>query len=67
MVLHFDGNAWTIINSPVKGLAQQLNGVFALPGTTDVWVAGASSRNGTDPETGFLQIPLTLVLFAPGA
>ena len=67
MVLHFDGNAWTIINSPVKGLAQQLNGVFALPGSTDVWVAGASSRNGTDPETGFLQIPLTLVLFAPGA
>jgi hypothetical protein len=67
LVLHFDGSRWKIIKSPLAGVAQQLNGVFALPGSTDVWVAGASSRNGTDPETGLLQIPLTLLLFASGA
>jgi hypothetical protein len=67
LILHFDGSRWKIIKSPITGVAQQLNGVFALPGATDVWVAGASSRNGTDPETGFLQVPLTLLLFASGA
>jgi hypothetical protein len=67
MILHFDGNRWTIIKSPVKGVAQQLNGVFALPGTTNVWSAGSASRDGIDPETGFLEVPLTLLLFAPGA
>jgi hypothetical protein len=66
LILHFDGSAWTIINSPIKGVAQQLNGVFGLPGTTDVWTAGAASRNGTDPETGLLGVPLTLMLFASG-
>jgi len=67
LILHFDGKRWKIIRSPITGVAQQLNGVFALPGTTDVWVAGASSRNGIDPESGFLQVPLTLLLFASGA
>jgi hypothetical protein len=67
LILHFDGSRWTTINSPTQGVAQQLNGVFALPGTTEVWSAGAASRNGIDPETGFLQVPLTLVLFASGA
>jgi hypothetical protein len=67
LILHFDGNQWTIINSPGKGIAQQLNGVSALPGTTDVWTAGAASPNGTDPETGLLEVPLTLILFASGA
>jgi len=67
LILHFDGQRWKIIRSPITGVAQQLNGVFALPGTTDVWVAGASSRNGIDPESGFLQVPLTLLLFASGA
>jgi hypothetical protein len=67
LILHFDGSRWVTINSPTQGVAQQLNGVFALPGTTDVWSAGAASRNGIDPETGLLQVPLTLVLFASGA
>ena len=67
LILHFNGSSWSIIKSPVKGLAQQLNGAFALPDTTDVWVAGAESTNGIDPESGFLQVPLTLMLFAPGA
>jgi hypothetical protein len=67
LMLHFDGTSWSIIPSPGQGSAQQLNGAFALPGTTDVWVAGAASANGTDPETGFLQLPITLVLFASGA
>jgi hypothetical protein len=67
LILHFNGISWSIIKSPVKGIAQQLNGTFALPDTTDVWVAGAASTNGTDPESGFLQVPLTLVFFAPGA
>ena len=67
LILHFDGTTWTIVDSPVKSVAQQLNGVFALPGTTNVWAAGALSRNGTDPETGFLEVPRTLLLFASGA
>jgi hypothetical protein len=67
LILHFNGINWSIIKSPSKGIAQQLNGTFALPDATDVWVAGAASTNGTDPESGFLQVPLTLVLFAPGA
>jgi len=67
LILHFDGMNWRIINSPGKGIAQQLNGAFALAGTTDVWVAGGASNVGIDPEDGFLQIPLTLVLFAGGA
>src|SRR5581483_688766 len=67
MVQHFDGTAWSITASPVKALAQQLNGTFALPGTGNLWVVGAFSRFGIDPETGFLQIPQTLVLFSPTA
>jgi len=66
LILHFDGSRWTIVKSPGKGVAQQLNGVFALRGTTNVWSAGAASQNGVDPETGFLQVPLTLTLFASG-
>ena len=67
LILHFDGSQWTIIKSPGKGVAQQLSGVFALPGTKNVWAAGASSQNGTDPETGLLEVPLTLLVFASGA
>ncbi len=67
LILHYDGTRWSIIKSPVKGIAQQLYGVFALPGTTDVWTAGAASQVGIDPESGFLQIPLTLLAFASGA
>lgn len=65
LVEHFDGTSWSIVPSPTRNIAQQLNGTFALPGSGDVWVVGASSRFGIDPETGFLQVPLTLVLFAP--
>jgi hypothetical protein len=65
MVQHFDGHMWTIVPSPTKALAQQLNGAFALPGTGNVWGVGAFAQNGTDPETGFLIVPQTLVLFTP--
>ena len=65
LVEHFDGNTWSIIPSPTKGLAQQLNGVFTLPGTTNVWSVGGFSRFGIDFENGFLQLPKTLVLFSP--
>ena len=65
MVQHFDGRAWTIVSSPTKDLAQQLNGGFVLPGTRSVWAVGASAKNGTDPETGFLILPGTLILFSP--
>ena len=61
---HFDGKKWSIIASPTKGLAQQLNGAFALPGSSDVWAVGAYSVPGIDFETGFLQVPKTLVLFS---
>jgi len=64
LVEHFDGTSWMILPSPTKGLAQQLNGVFALPGTNDVWGVGAFSTNGTQPETGLLIIPKSLVLFS---
>jgi hypothetical protein len=65
LIEHFDGGNWTIIPSPTRGLAQQLNGIFTLPGTTDVWSVGAASRFGIDFEDGFLQLPRTLVLFSP--
>jgi hypothetical protein len=67
LILHFDGKAWSIIPSPGKGVAQQLNGAAAVPDSTAVWGVGAASVNGTDPETGFLQVPITLALFASGA
>jgi hypothetical protein len=65
LVEHFDGTSWTIVSSPTKGLAQQLLGVFALPGTNDAWGVGAWAPNGTDPETGLLIVPKSLVLFSP--
>jgi len=65
LVEHFDGTAWSIIASPTRDTSQQLNGAFVLPGTTNTWSVGASSKPGIDPETGFLQLPLTLVLFSP--
>jgi hypothetical protein len=64
LVEHFDGRKWSIVTSPTKGLAQQLNGAFALPGTSEVWAVGAYSVPGIDFETGFLQLPKTLVLFS---
>jgi hypothetical protein len=36
-----------------------------LPGTTDVWVVGADSNFGIDPESDALEVPQTLVLFTP--
>jgi hypothetical protein len=65
LIEHFNGAKWSIVASPKKGLAQQLNGAFALPNTQNVWVGGAFSLVGIDPEFGFLQIPKTLVLFSP--
>ncbi len=65
-VEHFNGTRWSAIASPSKGVAQQLTGTFALPGTGDVWVSGAYSTVGDDPETGLLQVPKTLMLFTNG-
>ncbi len=65
LIEHFDGSRWSIIPSPTKSLAQHLNGVGALPGTKKVWVGGAYSPNGIDPEFGDLSLPKTLVLFTP--
>jgi len=65
LVEHFDGTQWSIIPSPGPGVAQHLNGVFARRGSRQIWAAGASSTLPFDPETGLLQLPLTLVLFSP--
>lgn len=65
MVEHFDGNSWSIINSPTQGAAQQLNGAFASHTSSELWAVGAFSANQTDPETGFLIVPKTLVLYSP--
>jgi hypothetical protein len=65
LIEHFDGSAWTIVPTPLRGLAQHLNGVSTLPGTTDVWTVGADSNFGIDPESDLLQVPQTLVLFTP--
>ena len=65
LIERFDGSRWTIIPSPTKSLAQHLNGAGALPGTRNVWVGGAFSPNGIDPEFGDLMLPRTLVLFTP--
>ena len=57
LVEHFDGQNWSIIASPTKGIAQQLQGIFALPDTSNLWTVGAFSFEQTDPETGFLIVP----------
>ena len=67
LVEHFDGKNWNIITSPTKGLAQQLNGAFAIPESSDLLAVGAYSLPGIDFETGFLQLPKTLALSAEGA
>ena len=66
LLLHFNGTAWSILSSPGKATAQQLNGAFAHIGAGDVWLAGAASVPGTDPETGLLQVPITYMLFTSG-
>src|SRR5262249_22259677 len=48
-----------------EGVAQQLNGAFTVPNTRNIFVGGAFSNVGIDPEFGFLQIPKTLILFTP--
>lgn len=65
LVEHFDGNSWSIVSSPTQGAAQQLNAVFASVNSNELWIAGAFSANQTDPETGFLIVPKTLVLYSP--
>jgi len=65
LVEHFDGASWSVIPSPATGRAQNLNGVFALPGTGDVWITGAFSFVGDDEEFGFLIAPRTSILFTP--
>jgi hypothetical protein len=64
-VVHSDGSTWSAVPTQGSGLAQQLNGIFALPGTQDVWTVGGWSENGTNPEGGLLIVPQTLVLFSP--
>ncbi|MFN7997625.1 MAG: hypothetical protein U0Q18_28665 [Bryobacteraceae bacterium] len=65
LVEHFDGAVWNIVASPTRDQAQQLNGVYSLPNSTNVWAVGASAPFGVQVETGLLQVPLTLVLFTP--
>jgi hypothetical protein len=65
LIEHFNGTNWSIIAIPKKGLAQQLNGAFAVPNTRNIFVGGAFSNVGIDFEFGLLQIPKTLVLFSP--
>jgi hypothetical protein len=65
LVEHFDGAVWHIIPSPKNGVAQHLNGAAAVPGTSNLWLVGAFSTNGDDPETGLLIVPQTYVLFTP--
>jgi hypothetical protein len=66
MIQHWDGVSWSVIPSPMPLRAQQLFGAFALPGSSDVWAVGADSLPGLDFESGFLQVPRTLVLFSSG-
>ena len=65
LVERFDGSKWSIIPSPTPGVAQHLNGAFARRNSRQIWTVGASSDLPFDPETGLLQLPLTLVLMAP--
>lgn len=67
MIEHWDGTSWSLVTTPVTGAAQNLNGVFAQPGTQNVWVSGAFSNVGDDPETGNLITPQTYLLFTSAA
>jgi len=65
LVEHFDGSKWSIVPSPTPGVAQHLNGTFARRNSRQIWAVGASSDLPFDPETGLLQLPLTLVVLTP--
>jgi hypothetical protein len=62
LIEHFDGTNWSIISSPTEGLAQLLNGAFAVPNSSTIWAVGAFSFNGFDTESRLLVVPQTLVL-----
>jgi hypothetical protein len=64
-ILHFDGSTWSILPNSARGVAQHLNGVFAIPASRTVWAVGAFSNFGDDPEFGLLEVPQTFVLVAP--
>ena len=67
LTMHFDGKSWTVVPSPSKGIAQQLNGSFAIPGTSHIWSVGEWSTVGIDPEDGFFQLPKTFVMVSDKA
>jgi hypothetical protein len=62
LIEHFDGTNWSVISSPTEGLAQLLNGAFAVPNSSTIWAVGAFSFNGFDTESRLLVVPQTLVL-----
>jgi len=64
LIEHFDGSAWSIIPSPANGVAQHLNGLFTHFRTRNVWVVGAFSTTGDDPETDLLQVANAGVIYA---
>ena len=67
LTMHFDGKSWSAVPSPSKGIAQQLNGSFAIPGTSHIWSVGEWSTVGIDPENGFFQLPKTFVMVSDKA
>lgn len=67
MLQHFDGSQWSVIPAPTKGAAQQLNGIFAFPGTHKLAAVGAFSTIGEDTEDGFLILPQTFLITSGNA
>lgn len=48
LILHWNGTRWSIASSPNPSVSNGLNGVACVPGTTQVWAAGAYN-NGSRP------------------
>jgi hypothetical protein len=56
LILHYDGETWTVVPAPSPGLASRLSSVLAL-GANDLWAAGQSFTSS--------GISRALVLHAP--
>lgn len=60
LTLHWDGSAWTISPSPVRGMASNLNSIATGGGA--LWAVGEFSQYGNDQYTGAFIVPRTLAM-----
>ena len=60
MTLHWDGSSWTLLPSPTRGMASNLNSIATTGG--GLWAVGETSQYGNDRYTGAFIVPRTLAM-----